>query len=170
MKTSNRLSSSSGFTLIEMLVVIGILAILMAAVTGGLTGAKEQAYKTQARDTARQICQGWNLYLLDNRGFPTEGLEKKDGEYAATAKSMKVLNTGKTYVELTDDELDANEGNGLHDHWGGLLYFRLDEDYDGKVDNPAPESNDVDTFRANVVAWSRGKNPDKKKKWIIVSQ
>ena len=169
---------SRGFTLIEMLVVLAIIALLMGAVSIGVVHAKEQAYKTRARDTARQICQAWNLYLIDNHQFPETGkLEKTGNDYATSKKNLAVLNAGKTYLEVTEEE----EDEGLKDHWNSLFRFRLDEDYDGKVENPASGEEALNSAAecfANAVAWSLGPKGAKiqtlsggevENKWLIIA-
>lgn len=186
MNTSSFQAKSSGFTLIEMLVVLAILALLMGAVSTGIVRAKEQAYKTRARDTARQICQAWNLYLMDNHKFPAaSSLDSVKDGYVTGTKSLESLNGGKRYLEATEQEGDDD---GLRDPWGSLFRFRLDEDYDGKIDNPVAGveglQSDSDVY-GNVVAWSLGPGADKKstlsggeasysdkdkKKWIVVYQ
>ncbi len=171
-------NSPSGFTLIEMLIVLAIIALLMGAATIGVAHAKEQAYKTRTRDTARQICQAWNLYLIDNHQFPEAGLLEKDGnEYVTSRKSLETLNAGKKYLEIAEEEAE----DGLLDHWGNLFRFRLDDDYDGKVKNPAAGTESLhsgDDCYANAVAWSLGPKGKKVQtlsgedvggKWLIIA-
>ena len=61
-----------GFTLIEMIAVLLILALVAAAVTGGLAKARDRAWRLRARDTCRQLCEAWNMYLIDEHKFPDE--------------------------------------------------------------------------------------------------
>ena len=57
-----------GFTLVELLVVIGIIAILIAILLQALQKAREQAKQTTCMSNMRQIVQGWLLYAQDNKG------------------------------------------------------------------------------------------------------
>ena len=60
----------SGFTLVEMIAVLLILAILSAALTAGLGTARNKAWRAKARETCRNVCEAWNLYLVDMHKFP----------------------------------------------------------------------------------------------------
>jgi general secretion pathway protein G len=72
-----RLRNRSGFTLIEIMVVIVILGLLAALVVPKLIGRTEEAKKTQARVQMKHIQQALELFKLDNGFFPgtDQGLE-----------------------------------------------------------------------------------------------
>lgn len=74
---TRRLRDRSGFTLIEIMVVIVILGLLAALVVPKLIGRTEEAKKTQARVQIRNIEQALGLYKLDNGYFPSteQGIE-----------------------------------------------------------------------------------------------
>jgi len=67
----------SGFTLIEIMVVIVILGLLAALVVPKLVGRTEEAKKTQSRVQIKSLEQALELFKLDNGFFPTtdQGLE-----------------------------------------------------------------------------------------------
>src|SRR3989337_2982181 len=70
-KGTGKLRDRSGFTLIEIMVVIVILGLLAALVVPKLIGRTEEAKKTQARVQIRNIEQALGLYKLDNGYFPS---------------------------------------------------------------------------------------------------
>ncbi|HEX2709959.1 MAG TPA: type II secretion system major pseudopilin GspG [Candidatus Deferrimicrobium sp.] len=74
---TRRLRDRSGFTLIEIMVVIVILGLLAALVVPKLIGRTEEAKKTQARVQIRNIEQALGLFKLDNGFYPTtdQGIE-----------------------------------------------------------------------------------------------
>lgn len=58
-----------GFTLVELLVVIGIIALLIAILMPALQKAREAAIQTQCLSNMRQCFLGFELYRNANRGF-----------------------------------------------------------------------------------------------------
>ncbi|MBA1445051.1 MAG: type II secretion system major pseudopilin GspG [Chromatiales bacterium] len=67
----------SGFTLIEVMVVVVILSILAAIVVPKIMDRPEQARMTKAKSDIRAIEAALNLYRLDNMMYPStdQGLE-----------------------------------------------------------------------------------------------
>src|SRR6187399_536737 len=63
----------SGFTLVELLVVIGIIAVLIAILLPTLNRAREAANKTACLSNLRQLGQAAIIYCNENKGrFPLE--------------------------------------------------------------------------------------------------
>ena len=82
-------TSRRGFTLVELLVVIGIIAILVALLLPSLNAAREQAKSLQCMSNLRQIGVGIFLYTNDNKGhmmpalrYPSVGGVPTNGGFA----------------------------------------------------------------------------------------
>ncbi len=65
---SARLSERRGFTLVELLVVIGIIALLISILVPTLGKAREAAKKTQCSNNLRQIGHGILMYANASKG------------------------------------------------------------------------------------------------------
>ena len=95
--------SKSGFTLLEMLLVIAIIAILAAIVIVAINPARQLA---QARNAARAsdlnaIYKAVGQYYIDNLDWPSDNLAENDGELT------EICDTGD---EPGDDDTSDNEG------------------------------------------------------------
>jgi len=94
----------SGFTLIEVLLVIAILAILAAVVIIALNPAKQlaEARDAQRRSDVLTILNALYQYSLDNQGAFPEAITQDDREICATGSP----NCDDMYVlsMLTDEE------------------------------------------------------------------
>jgi prepilin-type processing-associated H-X9-DG protein/prepilin-type N-terminal cleavage/methylation domain-containing protein len=61
--------SRGAFTLVELLVVIGIIAVLIAVLLPALSAARKQANATKCAAHLKQIGMAYKLYANDNRDF-----------------------------------------------------------------------------------------------------
>jgi prepilin-type N-terminal cleavage/methylation domain-containing protein/prepilin-type processing-associated H-X9-DG protein len=58
-----------GFTLVELLVVVGVIAVLIALLLPALNKARAQARAVACASNLRQIAAGYNLYAHNNNGW-----------------------------------------------------------------------------------------------------
>jgi general secretion pathway protein G len=77
MINDKKLNKQKGFTLIELMVVVVILAVLAVVVLPNIMDRPDEARKVQAQQNLKAIASALQLYKLDNYTYPTtdQGLE-----------------------------------------------------------------------------------------------
>jgi prepilin-type N-terminal cleavage/methylation domain-containing protein/prepilin-type processing-associated H-X9-DG protein len=63
-----RHNTHAGFTLVEVLTVIAIVAMLIAMLLPGLRNAREQAKRMACQSNLHQLSIAWDVYLIENDG------------------------------------------------------------------------------------------------------
>jgi len=104
-------NNQSGFTMVEIMVVVAIIAVLAVMIVPQVTGRDDQAKVTRAKQDIRAISSALDLYKLDNSRYPTtdDGLQAlvtapsdaKNWSSGGYLKSLKKDPWGNDYIYLS---------------------------------------------------------------------
>jgi prepilin-type N-terminal cleavage/methylation domain-containing protein/prepilin-type processing-associated H-X9-DG protein len=89
--TPIRKSSRRAFTLVELLVVIGIIALLISILLPALSRANNAAKRTKCMAQMRELTMAWTAYAMDSRGWlvdPNTGTNTGWANAGNTAKNI----------------------------------------------------------------------------------
>jgi prepilin-type processing-associated H-X9-DG protein/prepilin-type N-terminal cleavage/methylation domain-containing protein len=130
---------TSGFTLVELLVVVGIIAVLIGILMPALTKARKAAYEAACMSNMRQWGIGIQMYVDQNRGaLPSKG-EGADGSTQANA--FGPISNGNGVVGYDDQYIWFN---AIPPFVGGKSYYNILLDaYNGKGQVPQPGDHSI---------------------------
>lgn len=124
MVTMKRLNNrSNAFTLVEMLVVLGMISILMGVTFTGVGKARTQARIVKANAEVRELMNAWLAYEASYNDWPSAITEGRDMP-AVKENLLPLLGLGGS----GSDEVFLNAqlvNNAFRDPWGNPYRFRI---------------------------------------------
>src|SRR4029078_3041689 len=91
-------SRHRAFTLIEILVVVGIIALLVSILLPSLSRAREQARSTVCRSNLKQLMMGQIFYVTDHKRLPaTQSVYYIQGIFGQPSAKITTIKPGHTW-------------------------------------------------------------------------
>src|SRR5688572_14184333 len=100
-------SRHAGFTLVELLVVIGIIALLISILLPALNGVRRRAQSTACMSDVRQIFMAMSMFATDNKGHLPRPYGVGDVPNAQNVKTFAYLqkvSSAAGHIDLDDDK------------------------------------------------------------------
>jgi prepilin-type N-terminal cleavage/methylation domain-containing protein len=152
-----------GFTLVELLVVIGIIALLLAILMPAMAKARETAVRTACASNLRQIASGVVMYANENRGWLPQRYEVKKRVLSAADVALgSKVNTleegvqtvleqyvGKQVFRCPADFGDATSATPVFDRFGSsydVQGSRVGDPSKGKLNMKSSKHLAIDLF------------------------
>ena len=113
-----------GFTLVELLVVIGIIALLISILLPALNGARNQARLVQCAANLRSIGQGIFNYAADNRGYlpPHAGFYRPNSTNSGLVVAPAFTAPNTVGNGPGGNAFDANANTYTNGNWYAIFY------------------------------------------------
>lgn len=164
---------ASGFTLIELVVVISVIAILMALLFPAFQSAQNQAKRTQAKNDLTQIVTAVNAFYTEYGKYPAPdatgsftsdtvfGDSNNTGKYKSfqlfnTLRAVQTDNTavalnpklisfiqGNTVKDSTNPRAGFDAAGNFYDPWGRTYAVAVDLSYDNVTQTQIPQYTDL---------------------------
>ena len=124
-------SRRRAFTLVELLVVVGIITVLIAMLLPALGRARQQARAVVCLANLRQLASGYHDYLRSNRGRApvfgegTDGwLHMAEGKVAEGRPATPSASRGRSHASVTSEAEPRMEGSGFRGQGSGFRKCR----------------------------------------------
>ena len=107
-------TGEKGFTLMELLVVMGIIIIIAAAVLTVIPGMRQKTQEKATKAFMERLEIAIEQYYDDNRSYPSTGITNLRTDLQSSDP------TKRQYIEFDDSEVN---GNDIVDYWGNPFVY-----------------------------------------------
>lgn len=144
--SSNPPTATAGFTLVELLVVIGIILVLTAIAVPSIGVVRNSVRNTQTVSQVQGLYAGCEVYAMeDHRHMPppmeTDLSLRTALNTSLTPRTLDLLRDRGVMWESAQLGPDEATGRALLDAWRRPFRYKPDINMDGVFDKPAPQDD-----------------------------
>jgi len=155
-KVQPRRNSGKGFSLLEFLMVVGVISILLGLLLPGLTAVSRLSRRVAARHETRMLAAAWVEYFNTYHHWPTNRIPADESIDAALAAILQGLplpaadewNPHRlSFVDFSRFDGDGQPVNP----WGDPYFVRFDLDGEDTIPSPVPPHVEISR---DVIVWT----------------
>lgn len=153
-KTGKITHSLTGFTLIEILVILGVLSILSGLIMSGGIAAKKRSKIYQAKTMVASLETALALYHVDFGAYPVAGNQNLVNFLADSATYSSNSDWHGPYMSFKEKGLNGTIPNAtVIDPWGIDYYYTMDAALPYKIWSRGPDQINNNGTNDDIKSW-----------------
>lgn len=154
--------TATGFTLVELLVVMAILGVLLGLLLPQFGPIKDKAKRMQCASSLRELALAFGQFAKDNDVYPDRDkwLQRTASEGIVSGQLYRYLGEKKVYVCPSDTDLQGAGAAG-----GRVTSYSYNTWFDNRNANQQPDMSEavlfVEMFTGKAAAFTPSFDPDK---------
>ncbi len=152
----NRYSQTllGGFTLIEILVILGVLSILTGLILSGGIAAKKRSKIYQAKTMIASLETALALYHVDFGAYPAAGNQNLVNLLSDSTAYSSNSDWHGPYLSFKENDLNGNIPSAtVIDPWGADYYYTMDSALPYKIWSRGPDQIDDSGANDDIKSW-----------------
>jgi len=150
----NKHTAFKGFTLIEILVILGVLSILTGLIMSGGIAAKKRARIYQAKTMISSLDIALALYHVDFGAYPAAGNQNLVNLLSDIATYSSNSDWHGPYMSFKENTLNGTIPNAnVIDSWGIDYYYTMDSVLPYKIWSRGPDQIDNNGNNDDIKSW-----------------